>query len=97
MASIFTFSLDGLVDKDIINRLEGMKNRSRWIRRMLRRELDNEVMKLQLELVYEAYKHQMQMRYTIPTPDKPRNPQSLYVFREQAMKKWANIQRSEEE
>ena len=97
MASIFTFSLDGLADKDIINRLEGMKNRSRWIRRMLRRELDFEVMEHQLQLVYEAYKNQMQMRYTIPTPDGPRNPQSLYMFRDRAMKQWANSQRSEEE
>ena len=97
MPSIFTFSLDELVDKDIINRLASMKNRSRWIRKMLRRELDYEVMKIQCELLYDAYRNQMRMRYTIPTPDGERTPQSMYVFRERAMLSWSKLQRREEE
>ena len=56
MPAIYSFSLDHKYDRDIINRLEGMENRSGWIRQMLRQEFDHERLKILVELLYEEYK-----------------------------------------
>ncbi len=83
MPAIYSFSLDHKYDKDIIHRLEGMKNRSSWIRQMLRQELDHERLKILVEILYESYKTQMFMRGL------DSNTKSLYSFRERADKIWA--------
>ena len=60
-----------------------MKNRSSWIRQMLRQELDHERLKILVEVLYESYKTQLFMRGVDITPN------SLYSFRERADKIWA--------
>jgi hypothetical protein len=82
MPAIYSFSLDHKFDHDIIVRLEGMKNRSSWIRTMLRRELDYEVLEIMVELLYDAYSTQVQLRGF-------RKPNSLYQFKEQSQREWA--------
>ena len=83
MPAIYSFSLDHKYDRDIINRLEGMKNRSGWIRQMLRQEFDHERLKITVELLYEEYKKQLEFRHTMPLDEK-RRPRSLYEFRDMA-------------
>ncbi len=83
MPAIYSFSLDHKYDRDIINRLEGMKNRSGWIRQMLRQEFDHERLKILVELLYDEYKKQLEFRYTMPLDD-IRKPRSLYEFRDMA-------------
>ena len=87
MPAIYSFSLDHKFDNDIIIRLESMKNRSSWIRMMLRRELDYERLQLLVGVLYEAYKTQVEMvgMHT----GYPRDPKSLYQFREIADRNYA--------
>lgn len=82
MPAIYSFSLDHKYDNDIIVRLEGMKNRSSWIRQMLRRELDYERLQILVEILYSAYKTQVEIQGI-------RESSSLYSFRERADKIWA--------
>lgn len=77
MPAIYSFSLDHKYDRDIINRLEGMKNRSGWIRQMLRQEFDHERLKILVELIYDDYKNQIEATGW-------RRPRSLYEFRDMA-------------
>tara|TARA_Y100001973_G_C5178598_1_gene323520 strand:- start:1542 stop:1820 length:279 start_codon:yes stop_codon:yes gene_type:complete len=83
MPAIYSFSLDYKYDNDIIVRLESMKNRSSWIRNLLRQELDHERLQILVEVLYSAYKTQMDI-------GSPRDPTSLYQFREKADKIWAS-------
>lgn len=83
MPAIFSFSLDYRRDRDIIERLEKHKNRSSFIRRMLREELNNARNEKLIELLYEAYCNQLQLRYSSPLNEK-RNPRTLYTFKEKA-------------
>ena len=83
MPAIFSFSLDYRRDRDIIERLEKHKNRSSFIRMMLREELNNARNEKLIELLYEAYVEQLEMRYSMPLEIK-RVPRTLYTFREKA-------------
>lgn len=86
MPAIFSFSLDYRRDRDIIERLERHKNRSSFIRRMLREELNNEVNELLIQILYKEYCNQVEMRYTMPL-DTLRKPKTLHQFREKAILK----------
>lgn len=86
MPAIFSFSLDYRRDRDIIERLERHKNRSSFIRRMLREELRSDVNEQLIKILYQEYCNQVEMRYTMPL-DTLRKPKSLHQFREHAMLK----------
>ena len=83
MPAIFSFSLDYRRDRDIIERLERHKNRSSFIRHMLREELNNERNEIMIRMLYDAYVEQMQMRYTMPLTEL-RKPRTLYWFKEKS-------------
>ena len=87
MPEVYSFSLDVKYDKDIINRLEGMKNRSSWIREMLRRELDYERLQILVGIIHEAYV--AQTKYASHVAGVDWNPKTLHYFREQATRSWA--------
>ena len=87
MPVVYSFSLDVKYDKDIINRLEGMKNRSSWIRQMLRRELDYETLQVLVEILHKAYEEQVKMASMFGEIEF--RVRSLYEFRELATRTWA--------
>lgn len=95
MPAIFSFSLDYRRDRDIIERLERHKNRSSFIRRMLRTEFDNDVNVELIKLLYREYCNQVEMRYTMPL-DTLRKPKTMHQFREQAILKMYPGQNEEE-
>jgi len=96
MPAIFSFSLDYRRDRDIIERLERHKNRSSFIRRMLREELNNEIKDKMIRILYFEYCTQMEMRYTMPL-DKLRRPRSLHYFKEKATLDAISLAPDEEE
>jgi len=83
MPAIFSFSLDYRRDRDIIERLERHKNRSSFIRRMLREELRSERNEKLIQILYEAYCLQMKMRHSMPLDDYA-IPRTLHYFKEKA-------------
>ena len=87
MPAIYSFSLDHKYDKDIINRLEGMKNRSSWIRQMLRRELDYERLQGLVEILHKAYAEQVKMASMFGEIEF--RIRSLHEFKEVATRTWS--------
>jgi len=87
MPAIYSFSLDHKYDRDIINRLEGMKNRSSWIRQMLRRELDYERLQVLVEILHKAYAEQVKMSSMFGEIEF--RTRSLHEFREVATRTWS--------
>ena len=87
MPAIYSFSLDHKYDRDIINRLEGMKNRSSWIRQMLRRELDYERLQILVGILHEAYTSQVTYASHVSGVDW--NAKTIHYFREPATRAWA--------
>lgn len=83
MPAIFSFSLDYRRDRDIIERLERHKNRSSFIRSMLREELNAARNEKLIQILYEAYCLQMDMRHSMPLDEK-RHPRTLHSFKEKA-------------
>lgn len=87
MPAIYSFSLDHKYDRDIINRLEGMKNRSSWIRQMLRRELDYERLQVLVEILHKAYAEQVHFASMIDQTEY--RIRSLHEFRDRATRTWS--------
>ena len=88
MPAIYTFSLDFVRDLDLINLLESKKNRSDYIRTILRQDMMLNLYMEAFDLVYNQYRSAM-----IVHAQREPKPKSVFLVKN----KYAKASQDEEE